>query len=92
MHKQPGNGVSPSGLWPFSAVSQNAFRPGDPRNGPESRFLLVNPIIIWEKGNLGALGLAGAALLLGDRQKVKPPFWPPGAQKRAGTALLGPSK
>ena len=66
MHKRPGNGVSPSGLWPFSAFSQNAFRPGDPPNGPESRFLLVNPIIIWEKGNLGALGSVAASLLLGE--------------------------
>ena len=74
-----------------SAVSQNAFRPGDPRDGPESRFCFTNPTIIWEKGNLGALGSAGASLLLGEIPKVIAPFRPPGARKTAETALLGPS-
>ena len=32
MHKRPRSVVSPNGLRPISAVSQNAFRPGDPRN------------------------------------------------------------
>ena len=54
MDKRPRSVVSPSGLRPFLAVSQNAFRPGDPRNGPESRFFFSDPTIIWEKGNLGA--------------------------------------
>ena len=76
MHKRPGNAVSPSGLWPFSAVSRNAFRPGEPRNGPESRFFFKDPIFIWEKGNLGALGSPGASLLLGDHTKVNAPFRP----------------
>ena len=64
MDKRPRSVVSPSGLRPFLAVSQNAFRPGDPRNGPKSRFFFSDPIIIWEKGNLGALGSAGVSLLL----------------------------
>ena len=58
MDKRPRSVVSPSGLRPFLAVSQNAFRPGDPRNGPELRFFFSDPTIIWEKGNLGALGSA----------------------------------
>ena len=91
LHKRPGSAVSPSGLRPISAVSQNAFRPGDPRNGPESHFRWGNPTIIWEKGNLGALGSAGASLLLGEVQEVGVPFRPPGARKTAETALLGPS-
>ena len=81
MDKRPRSVVSPSGLRPFLAVSQNAFRPGDPRNGPESRFFFSDPTIIWEKGNLGALGSAGASLLLGERTKVYVPFRAPGARK-----------
>ena len=76
VHKLPGDAVSPSGLLPFSAVSRNAFRPGEPRNGPESRFFFKDPIFIWEKGNLGALSLPGASLLLGEIPKVEPPFGP----------------
>merc|ERR1711911_313654 len=81
VHKRPGNAVSPSGLWPFSAVSRNAFRPGEPRNGPESHFFFKDPISIWEKGNLGVLSLPGALLLLGEI--------PPGARKTAKTARFG---
>ena len=58
----------------FVAISQNAIRPGDPRNGPESRFCFKDPTIIWEKGNLGALGSAVASLLLSRMQKVDIPF------------------
>ena len=89
VHKRPSNAVSPSVLWPFSAVSRNAFRPGEPRNGPESRFFFKDPIFIWEKGNLGALSLPGASLLLGEIPKVNPPFGPPGARKTAETARFG---
>ena len=88
--KRPRSVVSPSGLRPFLAVSQNAFRPGDPRNGPESRFFFSDPTIIWEKGNLGAPGSACPLLLLGEVQEVKPPFRPPGARKTAETARFGP--
>ena len=91
MHKRLGNAVSPSGLWPFSAVSRNAFRPGEPRNGPESHFFFKDPISIWEKGNLGALSLPGASLLLGEVQEVNAAFGPPGARKTAETARFGPS-
>ena len=76
MHKRPGDAVSPSGLLPFSAVSRNAFRPGEPRNGPESHFFFKDPIFIWEKGTLGALSLPGALLLLGEIPKVYVPFGP----------------
>merc|ERR1711911_202837 len=89
VHKWPGDAVSPSGLWPFSAVSRNAFRPEEPRNGPESRFFFKDPIFIWEKGNLGALSLPGASLLLGEVPKVVPPFGPLGARKTAETARFG---
>ena len=89
MHKRPVNAVSPSGLWPFSAVSRNAFRPGEPRNGPESHFFFKDPIFIWEKGNLGALGLPGASLLLGEVPKVNATFGPPGARKTPETARFG---
>ena len=89
MHKRPGDAVSPSGLLPFSAVSRNAFRPGEPRNGPESHFFFKDPIFIWEKGTLGALSLPGASLLLGEVQEVYVPFGPPGAQKTAETARFG---
>ena len=88
--KRPRSVVSPSGLRPFLAVSQNAFRPGDPRNGPESRFFFSDPTIIWEKGNLGAPGSACPLLLLGEVQEVNVPFRPPGAQKTAETARFGP--
>ena len=91
MHKRPRSVVSPSGLRPILAVSQNAFRPGDPRNGPESRFCCRDPTIIWEKGNLGAPGSAGASLLLGEQTKVEPPFRPPGAPKTAETDRFRPS-
>ena len=90
MDKRPRSVVSPSGLRPFLAVSQNAFRPGDPRNGPESRFFFSDPTIIWEKGNLGAPGSACPLLLLGELKKVNAPFWPPGARKTAETARFGP--
>ena len=89
VHKRPGDAVSPSGLWPFSAVSRNAFRPGEPRNGPESRFFFSDPTIIWEKGNLGAPGSACPLLLLGEMPKVYVPFRPPGARKTAETARFG---
>ena len=89
MHKRPGNAVSPSGLCPFLAVSRNAFRPGEPRNGPESHFFFKDPIFIWEKGTLGALSLPGALLLLGEVPKVNAPFRPPGARKRPETACFG---
>ena len=75
LHKRPRSIVSPSGLRPILAVSQNAFRPGDPRNGPKSRFCFKDPTIIWENGNLGAL--VWALFLLGERQKVIFPFRPP---------------
>ena len=88
--KRPRSVVSPSGLRPFLAVSQNAFRPGDPRNGPESRFFFSDPTIIWEKGNLGAPGSTCPLLLLGEMQEVSFPFWPPGARKTAKTARFGP--
>ena len=89
MHKRPGSKVSPSGLWPFSAVSENAFWPGEPRNGPESHFFFKDPIFIWEKGNLGALSLPGASFLKGKMQEVDAPFGYPGAQKTAQTARFG---
>ena len=89
VHKRLGNAVSPSGLWPFSAVSRNAFRPEEPRNGPESRFFFKDPIFIWEKGTLGALSLPGASLLLGEVQEVNAAFGPPGARKTAETARFG---
>ena len=89
MDKRPRSVVSPSGLRPFLALSQNAFRPGDPRNGPESRFFFSDPTIIWEKGNLGALGSAGASLLLGEVPKVIFPFRPPVARKTAERARFG---
>ena len=73
-------------LWPFSAVSRNGFRPGEPRNGPESHFFFKDPIFIWEKGNLGALSSPGASLLLGEVQEVDAPFGSPGARKTAKTA------
>merc|ERR1711911_426504 len=66
IHKRPGYGLSPSGRRPFLAVSRDAFWPGDPRNGPKSWFRSSNPAIIWEKGGLGAPGLAGPSLLLGE--------------------------
>ena len=53
---------SPSGLRPFSAVSQNVSLPGDLRNGPKLRFYsYVKPMNHIGKGykrvlNLGALG------------------------------------
>lgn len=90
MHKWPGSAVSPRGHQPFSAISQNAFWSMDLRNGPESCFCLTNPTIIWEKGNLGPLGLAGTSLLLGRMQEVGFPFWLPRAQKTAKTARFGP--
>ena len=90
MDKRPRSVVSPSGLRPFLAVSQNAFRPGDPRNGPESRFFFSDPTIIWEKGNLGAPGSACPLLLLGEIPEVNAPFRPPGARKTAETARFGP--
>ena len=89
VHKRPGNAVSPSGLCPFLAVSRNAFRPGEPRNGPESRFFFKDPIFIWEKGTLGALSLPGASLLLGEIPKVVVPFGPPGARKTPEMARFG---
>ena len=76
-------------LWPFSAVSRNGFRPGEPRNGPESHFFFKDPIFIWEKGNLGALSLPGASLLLGEIPKVVLPFGPPGARKTPEMARFG---
>ena len=48
-----------------------------------------DPIFIWEKGNLGALGLPGASLLLGEVQKVVLPFGPPGARKTPEMARFG---
>ena len=57
---------------------------------PESRFFFSDPTIIWEKGNLSALGSAGASLLLGEVPEVSFPFRPPGAQKTAETARFGP--
>ncbi len=90
MDKRPRSVVSPSGLRPFLAVSQNAFRPGDPRNGPESRFFFSDPTIIWEKGNLGAPGSACPLLLLGEIPEVDAPFRPPRARKTAETARFGP--
>ena len=56
---------------------------GEPRNGPELHFFFKDPIFIWEKGNLGALSLPGASLLLGENQKVYVLFRPPGARKTA---------
>ena len=76
---------------PFSAVSKNAFRPGDPRNGPESRFFCKDPTIIWEKGYLGGPGSALPFFLLGKGTKVNSPFWAPRARKTAETARFGPS-
>merc|ERR1712155_235908 len=89
VHKRPGNAVSPSGLLPFSAVSRNAFRPEEPRNGPEPCFFFKDPIFIWEKGTLGALSLPGASLLLGEVQEVVLPFGPPGARKTPEMAHFG---
>ena len=89
MHKWPGSAVSPRGHQPFSAISQNAFWSMDLRNGPESCFCSTNPTIIWEKGNLGPLSLAGTSLLLGRMPEVNAPFWLPRAQKTAKTACFG---
>ena len=44
------------------------------RNGPETRFFFKDPTVIWEKGNLSALGSAGASLLLAEISKVYVPF------------------
>ena len=43
IHKRPGYDLSPSGLRQFSAVSQNAFRPGDPETGPNRIFTHETP-------------------------------------------------
>ena len=47
-------------------IKRRSGCPSMVRKGPGSRFRSGNPTIIWEKGNLGALGSAGASLLLGE--------------------------
>ena len=59
--------LSPKALWLFSAVSRTRFSPGAPKTGLNRIFALKTPQYYGKRkeGNLGALGSAGASLLLG---------------------------